>query len=349
MSRGLACLIRTSYYLRRDFALAQALSVHNEAMGWGAAKFAIKCLVTVSLLWVAFRTVDPITVSKLLFGLKPWWALFALLMTAILILSDAILLAAVMRISGRQVLMGTAMLYSLVGWFFSNLAPSTVGGDIFRGVQLSRVGTPVAAAIRVILSIRLLSLATLIIVMLAGFPIALKLEDRIDILILAAIWATASAALAAIFLLAHFRWRPPALKRWPLLEKVEMMFAGFRALLVPRADAIIAWSAALSQHLLRVAVLASLAAALELGIPVAILFALAPAALLVAMVPMSIGGWGVRELTFVYFLGAAGITAEAALSLSVAFGLLRIVVGATGGIAWVFLNENHFRVGSTSA
>ena len=69
----------------------------------------------------------------------------------------------------------------------------------------------------------------------------------------------------------------------------------------------------------------------------------------VGCVTMSIGGWGVRELTFVYFLGAAGVTAEAALSLSVAFGLLRMVVGVIGGIAWVLLNEDHFRVDAISA
>jgi hypothetical protein len=67
------------------------------------------------------------------------------------------------------------------------------------------------------------------------------------------------------------------------------------------------------------------------------------------MVPMSIGGWGVRELTFVYFLGTAGVSAEAALSLSVAFGLLRIFVGAIGGVTWAFLNESHFRVDAPSA
>ena len=68
------------------------------------------------------------------------------------------------------------------------------------------------------------------------------------------------------------------------------------------------------------------------------------AALLVAMVPISFGGWGVRELTFVYFLGTAGVGAEAALSLSVAYGLLRIVVGAIGGVTWVLIGEEHFRV-----
>lgn len=321
------------------------MRVHNGTMGRGAAKFAIKCVITALLLWAAFRTVDVRTVSTLLLGMHWWWAAAALLLTGILIVSDATLLRSVMRIFERDVPPGTAFLYSLVGWFFSNVAPSTVGGDIFRGVQLSRVGIPVGTALRVIISVRLLSLVTLVIVMLVGFPIAAGLvEERRDILMLAGTVSIASAAAAAVLLLARFGWRNSALERWRLFEKLKSVASGFRALLVPGSHAAGAWSAALVQHLLRVGVLAALATALGLGIPVATLFALTPAALLVAMVPMSIGGWGVRELTFVYFLGTAGVSAEAALSLSVAFGLLRIFVGVIGGATWALLNENHFRV-----
>ena len=314
-------------------------------MGRDAAKLAIKCVITALLLWVAFRTVDFRAVSALLLGLNWWWAAAALLLTGVLIVSDAMLLRAVMRIFERRVRLGTAFLYSLVGWFFSNVAPSTVGGDIFRGVQLSRVGTPVGTAVKVILSIRLLSLATLVVVMFAGFPIAVGLiEERGDILLLAGTLAVASVATVAILLLARFGWRNSALERWRFFEKLMSASKSFRDLLVPSSPAVGAWVAALVQHLLRVGVLAALATALGLGIPVSTLFALTPAALLVAMVPMSIGGWGVRELSFVYFLGAAGVSAEAALSLSVAFGLLRIFLGALGGATWVLLNEDHFRV-----
>jgi len=318
-------------------------------IGTRDVKLAIKCVVTAALLWLAFRKVDLGAVSSVLSGLSLWWAAAALLLTSLIILSDAMLLAGVLRMFGRRVPFATALLYSLVGWFFSNLAPSTIGGDIFRGVQLSRVGVPVGAAARLILSIRLLSFATLVAVMVAGFPIALGLmQARRDELLLAAVLAAGAGGLIAVFLLAHWRLASRWLERWPLLRKLYTLSGDFRRLLVPGPQTVAAWMAALSQHLLRIGVLACLAAGLGLAIPVATLFALTPAALLIAMAPVSFGGWGARELTFVYLLGTAGVGAESALSLSIAFGLLRVVVGAIGGVTWALMSDHHYRVDATS-
>ena len=138
-------------------------------------KLAIKFLVTAVLLWLVFRKVDLGAVSQLISGLDPWWAAAAILMTGLIVLFDATMLVEVMRIFARRMQFGTALLYSIVGWFFSNVAPSTVGGDVFRGLQFSRVGVPIGTAIRIILSIRVLSFVTLVLVIAAGFPIALGL------------------------------------------------------------------------------------------------------------------------------------------------------------------------------
>jgi glycosyltransferase 2 family protein len=318
-------------------------------MGQVPLKLAIKCLVTAALLWLAFRKVGLGAVASVLSGLSPVSAAGALLLTGLIIVSDAMLLSIVLRIFERRVPFATALLYSLVGWFFANVAPSTVGGDIFRGVQLSRVGMPVGAAARLIVSIRFLSFATLVAVMAAGLPIAFGLlHDRRDLVLLIAIFAVASGALVAVLMIAHFP-RISRLERWPLIGKAYTLADDFRRLLVPSSPTIVAWLSALMQHLLRVCILALLATGLGLAIPLATLFALTPAALLIAMAPISIAGFGARELTFVYFLGIAGISAEAALSLSIAFGLLRVFVGAIGGVTWSLMSDHHYRVGAPSA
>jgi uncharacterized membrane protein YbhN (UPF0104 family) len=62
-----------------------------------------------------------------------------------------------------------------------------------------------------------------------------------------------------------------------------------------------------------------------------------PVILLATMLPFSIGGWGVREAAAVAVLSLAGISAEAALSLSLIFGLTQVAVSGVGTLlclAW---------------
>jgi len=314
-----------------------------------AVKLSAKCLVTALLLFVAFRAVDVVAVSNLVSRLSASWAAAAFALTALIIVSDATLLERVIRAFERRMPFGTALRYSFVGWFFSNVAPSTVGGDVFRGVQLSRVGMSPGAAARLVVAIRVLSFTTLVIVMFAGFPIALRSLSRPqDVFLFGSVLVAAAGAIFALFVMAHVAVRIRRIERWAFSRKLEKIAGDFRMLLVPSLSIATAWLAALVQHLLRVATLACLAAGLGLGIPFSVLFAFTPAALLMAMLPISLGGWGVRELTFVYFLGAAGVGAEAALSLSIVFGLLRVIVGALGGITWVMMNDDHFRVDASA-
>jgi hypothetical protein len=72
------------------------------------------------------------------------------------------------------------------------------------------------------------------------------------------------------------------------------------------------------------------------------IYALIPISLLVAMVPVTIGSWGVREISVVFFLGWAGVEAAAALSMSVTFGILRLAMAALGGAVWVFVGSHHY-------
>lgn len=64
-----------------------------------------------------------------------------------------------------------------------------------------------------------------------------------------------------------------------------------------------------------------------------------PVALLTNL-PISIGGWGVRETIIVLLFGYAGIPATTALIFSVQLGLLSLLVALPGGILWLLLKPN---------
>jgi len=56
---------------------------------------------------------------------------------------------------------------------------------------------------------------------------------------------------------------------------------------------------------------------------------------LVSMIPISFGGWGVREGAMVVFFGLVGVPAADALAMSILFGLAALVAGLPGGVLWV--------------
>ncbi len=62
---------------------------------------------------------------------------------------------------------------------------------------------------------------------------------------------------------------------------------------------------------------------------------LAPPVLLLATIPVSFGGWGVREAALVGLFAPFGVAADAALAVSIALGLLVMAAGLPGGVLWV--------------
>ncbi len=306
-------------------------------------KLFVKCAVTVFLFWIVADKVDLSSTSALLGKARPAVLAMSLALAFAMTVLDALAFSIVMQILGHRVRLGTSFLYSLVSWFFSNLAPSTLGGDVFRTVQMQRLGAPLGTAFRSVLAARMMSFATLIPVILLGLPIALNVvvDDtvRMTLILISAFCAAALLAAYAGFLLAP---RLGGLVRGSLSSRIAALAADFRQVNHAGWNTVSCWVIGAAQHVARIFVFAALASSLRLGIPFATLFALVPAALLVAMIPISLGSWGLREVAFVVFLGGAGIPAESALSLSIAFGLLRVVMGGFGGLTWLATDRNRY-------
>jgi len=69
------------------------------------------------------------------------------------------------------------------------------------------------------------------------------------------------------------------------------------------------------------------------------LFMLTPPIMLITMVPISIAGWGVREATMMVAFGYAGLAQADGTMVSILFGVVYFIVGALGGLVWIFSAE----------
>ncbi len=95
---------------------------------------------------------------------------------------------------------------------------------------------------------------------------------------------------------------------------------------------IMLWSSC--NHLFRVAIVLCLALALGIWLSPIDAFVLVPSALLIAMVPISLAGWGIREVVFIQAFSLAGIVPSQALALSLLYGLVGLITGLLGGGVW---------------
>jgi hypothetical protein len=64
-----------------------------------------------------------------------------------------------------------------------------------------------------------------------------------------------------------------------------------------------------------------------------------PPIMLITMMPISIAGWGVREATMMVAFGYAGLVQADGTVVSILFGAVYFIVGALGGLVWIFSAE----------
>jgi hypothetical protein len=69
------------------------------------------------------------------------------------------------------------------------------------------------------------------------------------------------------------------------------------------------------------------------------IFQLVPPVMLITMLPISIAGWGVREATMALAFGYAGLLPNEGVNISLLYGAVTFLVGAFGGLVWVFSAE----------
>ena len=221
----------------------------------------------------------------------------------------------------------------LVGLFFNQVLPSGVGGDAVRAWRCHRLGIGVAAAIRSLVLDRVSGYVVMVVLFAAGLPVLLHilpdLRQRYGVVLLL---GAALCGLLALFLIDYL---PGGLLRFRLVAELAGLSREGRRLFgrPARAGALTGFSVAT----VGLTIVASMLVAESLGVDLSFFrwVVIIPPVTLIQLVPVSLAGWGVRELGFVVVLAGFGIPAEAALAASLLFGMCMIVVGLPGGLLWL--------------
>jgi glycosyltransferase 2 family protein len=226
---------------------------------------------------------------------------------------------------------------SFISSFAGLFLPGALGTEAFRVMGLARYSSNLAMAFSSVLVDRLLAVLTLVPFVFVGLALAPPgMHPNIRI----TAWIALGLALLAAFLMLHRAPRrllqlcmPTALEA-RVQPRLERLYAALDGYLRRPRMLIYAVLLAVGFQLLRILVVWISARAVGIDIPVAYFFIFAPVIVLLSMAPISLGGIGVREATYVYLFGLVGVAAEQAFAASVLVHILGLVSCLPG--AWLY-------------
>ncbi|MDH2351744.1 lysylphosphatidylglycerol synthase transmembrane domain-containing protein [Bradyrhizobium sp. SSUT112] len=304
-------------------------------------------LISTKSLVTLLKFVVSIGILVMIMRGRDLWSLKADLLAAkpsMLALVVLLLFAQTFLLCHRWILILRAMGVSLdwlAGWrilivstFFNQIMPA--GGDAVRIWMLRRHGEQWSKTISSIVADRFLALLALVAVTLAGMPFLLpRINDSSLLFVIVTVLAFTCIGVIALVTL---NWWPPRLiavlpataVRFVMLIRAPLLATEGRCMLITSAIII---------HLMTVAACYVLSIGLDAQLSALDAFVLVPLVILSSAVPISIGGWGVREGAMVAALSLTGVASEKALAISVLLGLGGLIVGLFGGLVWLFAPE----------
>jgi uncharacterized membrane protein YbhN (UPF0104 family) len=215
-----------------------------------------------------------------------------------------------------------------LGEVLGSFLPSFVGMDAIRTLALAR-RAPVATVARSVLVDRVFGLAALLFLIAVTLP---TFEDEPGLMPALPFLALASIggliALAILMLGADHWGAIPYLGRvaGPVARDLRAAWTD-----LPLSFGVIATG--LTMHLLSVGLIWSLGRMFGTDLGLMNCLRIVPAALLISALPVSVGGWGLREGAIVGGFTLIGADAAAAGAASVGFGIAVILAGAIGIVA----------------
>jgi glycosyltransferase 2 family protein len=291
-------------------------------------KFAVSGL----LIAVVFRSIDLGSVAERFAGQARGWLIAAALVTMAQIVLAALRWDQIIKGLGATVPREAVMRVTYIGTFFNSWLLGNIGGDAARAMLAPEGGI---GRIRIIYSVlfdRVVTLAGLAFVMLP--VIALNtgpLARSIPVFASLAVAALPFTGLSAIGWLAPvIGGRAPA-----AMLRIRELGLSWRLLCQAPGRLAAALAIAAAGQFAIPAVAYSLARAQHLDVAFIDFVVLIPPVVLLSALPISIGGWGVRENAMIIAMASIGMAAGSALLISVEVAALASLISLPGGAIWM--------------
>lgn len=242
----------------------------------------------------------------------------------------------VLKSMGRKLSYSEAIKVSFVALWFNQLLPTGMGGDVVRGLLLAKK----CGRLRIILAAlldRVFGFLWMVIIVL--FSVPLFLRDRLDfnttiIIVVTSIFVVL-LGLMPLFFHKNSCYKSSKIALIRICKLIVLYGRSINKVLV--GDSIMRLllylALAFFPYIFYVSMIGQ---SFNLDIKLYEYIAIVPIIFISMQIPISIGGWGVRELASVYVFSNLGVSVELALLISVLYGIGLLLTSVPGNIFWVF-------------
>jgi glycosyltransferase 2 family protein len=242
----------------------------------------------------------------------------------------------VLRALDIQVPLNRLVHLYFIGGFFNLFLPTGMGGDAIKMARLAQTTGRAPESIGVTLVERATGLWVLFVLALLALPFSYDL--------LPVAWIVPISTIALVGVVAGWLMMATPLLPW-LGSKIRLpgqaaLERFYRSVSLLGYKALgLACLVSLVFNLSLIWVMALISQSLGLDLPVGLFFLFTPVISFSLTLPISVGGLGVREQTFILLFAAAGVTAATATAMSLLFYILTtLLIGLIGGGLYILEN-----------
>jgi glycosyltransferase 2 family protein len=293
----------------------------------------VQWAVSIALVWYLLSKVDFEESLKALRNVNVPLLVAALLQSSLQFVLGAIRWVLIVRALDGKLGFWASLRYVWIGTFFSQALPGVVGGDVVRIWLFWRDGAGHRLAINSVALGTVIMMLNLFLLVAAVQP---GLAARTGSLVAA--WLPMLLLTAAVAGVAALMFSERLVRRFyhlrPFRAISYLSSDARRTLLHPFSLATLTATSMLA-YLNMATTVWLIALALSIDVTLIDCFVLVPVAVIAATIPISVGGWGIRESAIVVLFGTVGVSAAHALTLSILFGISGVVVSLPGALLWL--------------
>jgi uncharacterized membrane protein YbhN (UPF0104 family) len=303
-----------------------------------ALKVFIRVAVGAGVIAVLVWRGDIDTIGNELARVRPGYIVIAIVLMVGVLVVSAFRWRVFLRELDIELPTGTLLRLYFVGTFFNAFLPTGVGGDAYKAFRLGRGSRSLAHAFASVVLDRFAGIIGLAIIGLVAVAARLASGDRRAVVTLAGLLGAGIIVVTIVLLTQGERLLGRGGSTWfGIRPKLRRLFSAIasagrrlRAVRWAVLGGLIAQAFVLSAHL-------SLAAALDLKVPAAVLAAILVIATVAATAPITINGLGVREAAWVWSLGFYGVSGGNAVAFAILVLAVALASSAIGGIVYVVM------------